>query len=386
MNAQPLSRRTFLLQSSLACALAPAILTRAQAPAITTASPTRTISHLPHRYHGWPTVARRKNGQLVLAYSGGRESHVCPFGRVELMQSDSEGQHWTWPRIIHDGAIDDRDAGILETPQGTLIATTFSSLAYESILDRQQPTSSWSSDRLAAWNAVQRRLSSAARQAQLGQWTLRSTDGGTTWSTAARCPVNSPHGPISLRDGRLLYAGKELWTGQRRIGVCQSLDDGVTWQWLATIPTRPGDDPAEYHELHAIETADRRILVQIRNHNRHNARETLQTESPDGGHTWTQPKSIGVWGLPSHLLRLRDQRLLMTYGYRRHPFGNQARISEDHGHTWSEPITLSADGHSGDLGYPSTVQLTDDSLLTVWYEQLANQPKAVLRQAHWRLT
>ena len=37
---------------------------------------------------------------------------------------------------------------------------------------------------------------------------------------------------------------------------------------------------------------------------------------------------MGVWGLPSHLLRLRDGRLLMTYGYRRAPFGNQARDHE----------------------------------------------------------
>jgi hypothetical protein len=92
-----------------------------------------------------------------------------------------------------------------------------------------------------------------------------------------------------------------------------------------------------------------------------------------------------VWGLPSHLLRLRDDRLLMTYGHRRPPLGNQARVSEDHGRSWSEAILVSSDGTSGDLGYPSTVQLADGSLLTVWYEQMKATPKAVLRQAHWTL-
>jgi hypothetical protein len=76
----------------------------------------------------------------------------------------------------------------------------------------------------------------------------------------------------------------------------------------------------------------------------------------------------------------------MTYGYRRVPFGNQARLSSDHGRSWSEPITISADGHSGDIGYPSTVELADGDLLTVWYEALAGSPRAVLRQARWRLT
>ena len=76
----------------------------------------------------------------------------------------------------------------------------------------------------------------------------------------------------------------------------------------------------------------------------------------------------------------------MTYGYRRAPFGNQARISEDQGRTWSEPLTVSADGVGGDLGYPSTVELEDGTLLSVWYEKMKTLPHAVLRQAHWRLT
>ncbi len=91
-----------------------------------------------------------------------------------------------------------------------------------------------------------------------------------------------------------------------------------------------------------------------------------------------------MWGLPSHLLRLRDGRLLMTYGHRRPPLGNQARLSTDEGRTWSDPILVSTDGHSGDLGYPSTAELADGTLLTVWYEQMKDNPRAVLRQATWR--
>jgi sialidase-1 len=77
--------------------------------------------------------------------------------------------------------------------------------------------------------------------------------------------------------------------------------------------------------------------------------------------------------------------LLMTYGYRREPFGNQARVSDDAGRTWSDPITISGDGAGGDLGYPSTVQLPDGSLITVWYEKLKESQHAVLRQAKWSL-
>jgi sialidase-1 len=385
------SRRDFLRTTTAASAtLLFALPRRAVAAPKAEVLETKVISHCPEHYHGWPTLARRRNGQLWLVWSGGRESHVCPFGRVDSMTSDDNGKTWTWPRTLLDCAIDDRDAGVLETARGTLLVSTFSSLAYEPGLAAAEKKAegekgAWTSAKLQAWHAAHQRLPAAQRQAELGQWMLRSTDGGLTWSTRYPTIVNSPHGPIQLADGRLLYAGKELWTGQKRVGVCESKDDGQTWHWLSEIPTRPDDIAANFHELHAIETKDGRVIVQIRNHNKANVGETLQCESTDGGKTWSMPRSIGVWGLPSHLLRLRSGNLLMTYGYRRKPLGNQARVSTDHGRTWSEAMILSGDGASGDLGYPSTVELDDGSLVTVWYEQLRSSPRAVLRQAHWRV-
>ncbi len=61
------------------------------------------------------------------------------------------------------------------------------------------------------------------------------------------------------------------------------------------------------------------------------------------------------------------------------------RLSEDHGKTWSPRIVLHGKGITGDLGYPSTVQFDDGSLLTVWYERMQGSPNAVLRQARWSL-
>jgi hypothetical protein len=342
----------------------------------------RTIS-LDDAYHGWPTLLRRKSGELLLVYSGGREDHVCPFGRVELMRSHDDGRTWTWPQVIFDGPLDDRDAGILETAEGTLIVSTFTSLAYEPLL---KDSTDWPAERRTRWEAARDRLSAAERKAGLGCWTLRSTDGGKTWSPPVNSLVNSPHGPMQLADGRLLYVGKTLWSATpEKIGASESTDDGRTWRWLSEIPTRPGDSVDEYHELHAVETADGGIVAAIRNHNAASRDETLLTESADGGRTWSVPRSSGVWGYPAHLLRLRDDRLLMSVGHRRAPLGNQVAVSGDHGRTWSTPVVVSGDGAGGDLGYPSTVELGDGALLTVWYEQLAGQPKAVLRLARWRL-
>ena len=351
----------------------------------------RTITGQPHLYHGWPTVARRSNGELLVVSSAGREEHVCPFGRVEIMRSRDEGKTWSFPRVVIDGPIDDRDAGVLETAKGSLLITTFTSIHYERRLKEALAAApgsdgAWPDEKIRRWLGAHERLQPAEREIELGSWMIRSTDGGRSWSKAYRCPINSPHGPIQLSDGRLLYAGKLFWYGRAeqrtgQVGACESTDDGQSWRWLSEIPTRPGDVSDEFHELHAVETIDGQIIAQIRNHNKANHYETLQTESSDGGKSWSVPHSIGVWGHPSHLLRLRDGRLLMSYGHRTEPLGNQARISEDNGRTWSHAMILSGDGTSTDLGYPSTVELGSGKFLTVWYE-LLNRPVGNLSRHH----
>lgn len=385
------NRRRFIATTALAFPF----LARAAAPAAKIIE-TKVISPQTEFYHGWSTVARRQNGELWVSWSGGRESHVCPFGQVHAMTSRDNGATWTWPRVLLDTATDDRDSGVLETATGALVVTTFTSLAYESHFKKAttlgvQTDKGWTSkampqEQFVKWKAAHERLNDEERKAELGEWAIRSTDGGKSWSTRVPTIVNSPHGPTQLKDGRLLYVGKQLWTADKKVGVAESKDDGLTWQWLAEIPTRKDDDAAKaYHELHAVEAADGTLIAQIRNHNAANQAETLQTESKDGGKTWSEPHSIGVWGLPSHLLRLRDGRLLMTYGHRRKPFGNQARISSDNGQTWGEAMIISGDGIGGDLGYPSTVELADGTLLTVWYETMKEPKLAVLRQATWRI-
>ncbi len=71
------------------------------------------------------------------------------------------------------------------------------------------------------WKAVHHRLTKEQRTAELGCYMLRSTDGGVNWSALGyRVPVYSPHGPINLSDGRLLYPGKAIY-GDDSVGVCE---------------------------------------------------------------------------------------------------------------------------------------------------------------------
>ena len=69
----------------------PALRLRA-APPVIRVHELRTISQAPDRYHGWPTLSRSQQGDLLLAWSGGREDHVCPFGQVQFMRSSDGGE------------------------------------------------------------------------------------------------------------------------------------------------------------------------------------------------------------------------------------------------------------------------------------------------------
>ena len=86
--AGSLTRRKILkCGGALAAGLGSVAAPRAIAAPKASVESTKIITSRPHLYHGWPTLARRGNGELLVVCSGGRESHVCPFGRVELMRS-----------------------------------------------------------------------------------------------------------------------------------------------------------------------------------------------------------------------------------------------------------------------------------------------------------
>lgn len=358
-------------------------------------------------YHGWPTITRRKSGELLVVASAGRLSHVCPFGQIHLLRSDDEGS--TWRReVVASTSLDDRDCGVLETGRGTLLVNWFTSVAW---LHRLWGVDADPGKRLAVGNAhgvnisedltrvlFRKMASNLTEQTladELSPWLIRSEDGGKTWSDRINPQVGAPHGPTELSDGRLLYVGNAKFAAGQSgrhgspyapgLAVSESTDDGKTWSIISTIPVRDGDVDENYHEPHVVQAADGRVIVHIRNHNEQDQFNILQCESADNGHSWTSPWSLGQFGFPNHLLRLADGRLLSTYSYRRPPSGNRVIVSSDNGASWSDPMTLSAEGLNRDLGYPSTAELPDGTLLSVWYEYMHHLGYAIIRMARWRL-
>jgi hypothetical protein len=59
---------------------------------------------------------------------------------------------------------------------------------------------------------------------------------------------------------------------------------------------------------------------------------------------------------------------MCTYGYRYAPFEIHATLSEDQGRSWIHPPLVIRTGMgTDDIGYPTTVPLSDGRLCTVYY-------------------
>jgi len=358
--------------------------------ALATILSTKVICKQPGRYIGWPSVCLRSNGELLAAFSGDRDGHVCPWGKVQLVRSSDKGETWSKPVSICNTPLDDRDAGITETKAGTLVVAWFTSLAFEGQAKRNRGKSPvWD-----AWHYHAEKLTPAIREQYLGFWTARSEDGGKTWDAPVKTKGSTPHGPIELADGRLLYVGRRSPHRNTELTVEESRDDGRSWQQIALIESASEDPITQFHEPHVVETAAGALVAQFRYHHvvkgkpgYDNTQSYLrQAESTDGGRTWTVLHQVPLLGYPPHLIRLRNGWLLSVYGRRHGACGEYACISRDGGVTWDveNEIKLAA-AMNGDLGYPASTQLPDGSVLTVYYQIDQPGEKTCLMGTHWRL-
>ncbi len=344
---------------------------------------TRVLCKEPGRYIGWPSVCLRKNGELLAVFSGDRDAHICPWGKVQMVKSTDLGGTWGAPVTIGNTPLDDRDAGIIELPNGDLVVAWFTSLAYcQSIRDRAKLPSGSAKEQ---WFLHDEKIPQAVKDEWLGAYTMRSSDGGRTWLKPVRTAGSTPHGPILLKDGRLLYVGRYFKGEQTVISVEESRDQGASWQMLSEIHPSPEEQaPQMFHEPHAVETGDGRIVAQVRYHGPGGC--LRQSESADGGKTWTVMRPTRLAGLPPHLLRLSSGKILTVYGRRSGACGEYACLSDDGGRTWDVANEIKLAGHfDGDLGYPASAELPDGSILTVYYQAEKAGEKACLMGTRWRV-
>jgi hypothetical protein len=146
-----------------------------------------------------------------------------------------------------------------------------------------------------------------------------------------------------------------------RVIVVRTLDGGRSWNFQSYM----GPEPLDYAIMpSSVRLGPASIVTAVR---RRNWIDVYR--SNDNGESWSllNQAATDIGGNPPSMVRMPDGRLLMTYGYRKEPYGIRARYSTDEGLTWSEPIILRQDGGGRDLGYTRTVLRPDGKLVTVYY-------------------
>ncbi|MBI3922716.1 MAG: exo-alpha-sialidase [Armatimonadetes bacterium] len=346
------------------------------------------VSSLPEEqygYFGWPTVARMEEGTLVVASSGLRSRHICPWGKTVLNISPDNGRTWSDPQVLTDTPLDDRDAGVICLGGKKQLVSWFTNR----VCDVDASAKMYGAEAVEGWHEAVSTWTDEVTKKWLGSW-IRLSEDGIAWSDPIRVPVSTPHGPIALASGDLLYLGKEdagFDGGQDngRIQAIKSKDGGRTWLEAGVVPNRENSINDDYWEPHIVELSSGKLIGMIRYEGEDLFFGLYQTESEDGGVTWTPAHSTGVFGSPPHLMRHTSGALVCVYGYRKQPYGERAMISRDDGASWESDYILRDDGHDIDLGYPSSCELPDGSLFTVYYQKVSPGNNPSLLWTCWRL-
>jgi sialidase-1 len=366
-------------------------------------------------YYGWPTVARLENGQIVVAASGHRMAHVCPWGRTTLWVSDDQGESFGPTQVAHDSPLDDRDAGVVALCGDRMLLSWFTSdtrIYRDHIATLPQPRGDLSISLVRGWEEplVSRYHGAFVMAGSVAQG----------WEDPVEIGITAPHGPIRLEDGRLLYLGK-AYTAQdgmeRRfrgidhprplqlrpvdydmpILCCVSSDDGKNWEAVGEVSDIGGFSNLQLHEPHVAQLPGGRLLGIIRTQweeglHFHRPFSMASTFSDDGGKTWSPLAPLDVSGSPPHLLVHSSGTIILSYGYRAASeggpdvgSGQRVLLSRDGGRNWSAPLLLRDDGPDGDLGYPATCELEDGSLLTVYYQKTRAGENCSILSTRWAL-
>lgn len=326
----------------------------------------------PHGYAAWPDINILQNGEWIIAFCEAMARpqlvHRDPTFLPMLIRSTDQGETWDrFPQIIGGYEYYGMDdPGLVQLSNGHLLVNALDFLyVSRDTAERVPAYSNWLRHDFYPW---------AYRHGDT--LVFRSTDNGHTWQKPIEVDVSPFNSGCTLRpileltDGTLLLACYDETQEPCPSFVVRSEDGGKSWFGATTIAE---DQVVQFYEPALIQTPNGKIIAMLRTHEEGD-NFLYQCDSFDGGRTWTPPKRTPMNGYPAHLLTLQNGRILCVYGRRWPPFGIRACLSSDEGETWEidDEIILRDDFPNGDLGYPTSAQLSDGSIVTAYYGQDAD--------------
>jgi hypothetical protein len=327
-------------------------------------------------YCAFPSVIKRPDGELLVAFRRAPNqrlfgekgySHVDPNSYLVMVRS-KDAENWTKePELIYAHPFGgSQDPCLLQLKDGTLLCASYG----------------WAFIRKEGLETLKKPLFLAGGAVFLGGYLVYSTDDGNNWQG----PVYPPHikpeinytpfgNMIPAYNRGALYedkSGKIYWAvtasdsetpKKTSVHLITSQDKGLTWEYASEIAS---DAKVSFNETSVYETPKGDIIAFLRTAGMDD--QACIGRSADGGKTFKW-ESMGFQGHPLNALRLPDNRVLLTYGYRHIPYGIRGRIlnAECTDYATSEEFVLRDDGGSTDIGYTWPILLDNNKVMVVYY-------------------
>jgi len=343
-------------------------------------------------YCAFPSIVRRPDGELIVAFRrapdrrlmGGTTSHCDANSQLVLVRSKDNGATWTQePELIHSHALGgSQDPCLCQLNDNTLLCSSYlwvltppewpnflhkangGNFGFAGgYLVRSDDSRHWQGPLdvpPAPGNAAQNYLGQPLPAYNRGRM-IHASDGVLYW-VVVRWDTTQPR-----RTSTHLYASK---------------DRGLTWEYRCPVAA---DAKASFNETSLVETKDGDLVAFMRTGEMEG--RAAVARSRDRGKSFEPWQDAGFRGFPQDVIRLRDGRIFVVYGYRFEPFGVRARVlaPDARDTATAAEIILRDDGGSGDLGYPWAVELPSGEILTVYYINTAtpaSDPKAAQESFH----
>ena len=184
------------------------------------------------------------------------------------------------------------------------------------------------------------------------------------------------------KDGYFFF-GVEPEGAEDRFYCTRTKDGGKSFEFLGWISPPPDEAPEfERWAVYSAVKVSKNHLVAALRRKINKRRGKIQRlnwidvfQSKDAGKTWsflskvadTDVVNSDFNGNPPSIIKLRDGRLTVTYGFRGRPTALCAKLSSDNGKSWSKPVILRRGSRNWDFGYSRSLQKDNGKVITVYY-------------------
>ncbi|MFT3749772.1 MAG: sialidase family protein [Agriterribacter sp.] len=325
-------------------------------------------------YCAFPSVIKKPDGALIVAFrrAPNRQifgekgnNHVDQNSYLVMVQS-KDGENWSAnPELMYAHPFGgSQDPCLLQLKDGTILCASYG----------------WTQVRADGIPNLKKPYIENSGYIFLGGYIIRSANGGRSWSNAVypphaaseiyynaygqKLPAYNRGAMYEAKDGRVLWIVAASDSANKTSNyLLTSIDKGLTWQYKSEVAK---DSAISFNEASVYETPDGDIVGFLRTAGFND--NAVIARSKDGGKTFKW-ESMGFQGHPLNALRLPDNRVLLTYGYRHKPWGIRARIlnAECTDFKTAPEIILREDGGNGDIGYTWPVLLDTRRILIVYY-------------------